>query len=688
MERGPFLYGVKRLLLLLLLVSAGREGVHAQTGPVAPEGVLRIDSVVLSKNISLNSRWRYHDGDSAAWALPAYSDGHWAKPGSLVTYEGKDAQPFSGICWFRLRVEVDSAVAGLPLAMSIEQFGASEVFLDGKRLRSFGRIGGPGGKGAAYTDPQGEPYIFRFSTPGAHTLAVRHAEWNARQTWGRNGAVGFEMALGEANARTDTYVTETKAAAVTLIFMSAVFFALGLLHFLLWLYQRGVRSNGLFSLFSLCVSLFFLDGYIESVSHSARLQVLAVQAVPFIGLLMCLSLSGFINALFGRRRWHHRLILGAGLLIAAALIVFRADDTEALVLVLVVAVALETIVLTMIAIARRVPGARIVGSGIGVLTLLVLLLFVTVLVNGGGFQITGAIGRVLLLIVAAAIIAVPTSMSAYLAWNFATVNKQLKAELAQVAALSEKTRMQEEEKARLLQNRQEELEREVDVRTAELRSEKKKSDDLLLNILPSEVAEELKASGTAQTRLHNDVTVLFTDFVDFTIQSSAADPVALVQEIDHCFCAFDDIVTRHGLEKIKTIGDAYMAAAGLPAPHPDGAAAAVRAALEIRDFILLRRAQNPAAFTVRIGVHTGPVVAGIVGVKKFAYDVWGDTVNTAARMESSGEEGKVNISAATHDLIKDRFVCMYRGEVAAKGKGAMGMYFVEKAVAGIPFQNS
>ncbi len=226
----------------------------------------------------------------------------------------------------------------------------------------------------------------------------------------------------------------------------------------------------------------------------------------------------------------------------------------------------------------------------------------------------------------------------------------------------------------------EQLEQKVEERTAELAREKQKSEDLLHNILPVETAQELKQKGFAEARHYERVTVLFTDFKGFTELSAKLPPAQLVHEIDACFKAFDHIVERYGIEKIKTIGDAYMAAGGLPVPNSTHAEDVIRAALEIRDFMRDRNARGEGAgLDIRIGVHTGPVVAGIVGVRKFQYDIWGDTVNTASRMESSGEPGKVNVSQATRDLTRELFRFESRGDREAKGKGRMPMYFVEPA---------
>lgn len=208
--------------------------------------------------------------------------------------------------------------------------------------------------------------------------------------------------------------------------------------------------------------------------------------------------------------------------------------------------------------------------------------------------------------------------------------------------------------------------------------EKRHSDELLLNILPSEVTDELKSRGATTAKHFDEVTVLFTDFVNFTLAGERMGTQKLVEELHSCFKAFDEIIGKYHIEKIKTIGDAYLAVSGLPVPDDKHAENVANAAMEIREFMQRRRQDlGENTFEVRIGIHSGPVVAGIVGVKKFAYDIWGDTVNTAARMEQNSEPGKINISQTTYELVQDKFVCTYRGELQAKNKGKLKMYFVE-----------
>jgi len=215
-----------------------------------------------------------------------------------------------------------------------------------------------------------------------------------------------------------------------------------------------------------------------------------------------------------------------------------------------------------------------------------------------------------------------------------------------------------------------------------LNREKKRSDELLLNVLPAEVAEELKEKGYADAKHFDGVTVLFTDFKDFTLVTEKLAPQELVNELHACFKAFDEIVSRHGIEKIKTVGDAYIAAAGVPVADDRHAVKVVAAAIDIMQFMReRRRLLGEKSFEIRIGINTGSVVAGIVGVKKFAYDIWGDAVNIAARMEQNCETGRINISESTFNLVHQKYACYYRGEIDAKNKGMLKMYYIKESVA-------
>ncbi|MBI3501956.1 MAG: tetratricopeptide repeat protein [Bacteroidetes bacterium] len=228
--------------------------------------------------------------------------------------------------------------------------------------------------------------------------------------------------------------------------------------------------------------------------------------------------------------------------------------------------------------------------------------------------------------------------------------------------------------------------------------ERRKSEKLLLNILPAETAKELKAKGKASPKYYESVTVMFTDFKGFTTIAEKLSAEELVSELDFLFKKFDEIISRYNIEKIKTIGDAYMCASGLPLPNENHAEEIVKAALEIQNFMKslelgVRSSEtntnhptpNSSLHSLRIGIHSGPVTAGVVGDKKFAYDIWGDTVNTASRMESSGEPGKINISGATYQILQgfenlEGLEFKFRGKIPAKNKGEIEMYFVENKV--------
>jgi class 3 adenylate cyclase len=218
--------------------------------------------------------------------------------------------------------------------------------------------------------------------------------------------------------------------------------------------------------------------------------------------------------------------------------------------------------------------------------------------------------------------------------------------------------------------------------SGELRSDKEKIDKLLLNILPQPVAEELKEQGYVKPVFYKAATIVFTDFVGFTRITEKLTPDQLVRELDEVFSQFDRVMDKYGLEKLKTIGDSYMYAGGVPIVNNTHEIDAVLGALEIQSFIEKINEQKlengRPVFEIRIGINTGGLMAGVVGEKKFIYDVWGDSVNLASRMESSCEKGRVNISESTHERIKDFFETETRGQIMAKSKGAVDMYFVKR----------
>lgn len=210
-----------------------------------------------------------------------------------------------------------------------------------------------------------------------------------------------------------------------------------------------------------------------------------------------------------------------------------------------------------------------------------------------------------------------------------------------------------------------------------LDAEKKQSEKLLRNILPADVAEDLKTKGSSPVKLFKDATVMFIDFKNFTLHAQLMKPEELVEKLSFYFTGFEEIIAKYKIEKIKTIGDAFMCVCGVPKSVSNHAVKMVQAAKEIVAFVAQNFSTNLAdRFEIRVGIHSGPVIGGIIGTQKLAYDIWGDTVNTAARMEQNSEPGKINISEATKRLLKNKFDTAYRGKISAKNKGEIDMFFV------------
>lgn len=210
-----------------------------------------------------------------------------------------------------------------------------------------------------------------------------------------------------------------------------------------------------------------------------------------------------------------------------------------------------------------------------------------------------------------------------------------------------------------------------------INQEKEKSDKLLLNILPQSVAEDLKRTGRTTPESFENVTVFFSDIVNFTELSSALDPKVLIEDLNVIFTAFDNILETNGCERIKTIGDAYLAVCGMPEPNDKHTENIINSAIEIIRYLDDRNRSAPLKWEIRIGIHTGRVVGGVVGVKKYIYDIFGDTINTASRMESCSDPMRINVSEVTYRLVIDKYTFTERGSIEVKGKGGMRMFFVE-----------
>lgn len=326
---------------------------------------------------------------------------------------------------------------------------------------------------------------------------------------------------------------------------------------------------------------------------------------------------------------------------------------------------------------KKHDGAWIIGAG-GVVTILAIFIgmiqFSFLMFTSSHWQL------IRFFIICGQQLPIPIAMSMFLARRSAKTNVTLAAKLVETQELSKRMLEQEMEKKKLIEAQKDQLEIEVAERTKELRMEKEETERLLYNILPVEIAKELQEKGTIIPRRYEEISVLFSDFKGFTNTVSTMPANRLVEELNDIFHVFDDIIDKHGIEKIKTIGDSYLIAAGLPKESENHAIQCVKVALEMIHFIEKRNETSAIKWQMRVGIHSGTVVAGVVGKKKFTYDVWGDTVNIAQRMEASGVPGKVNISAYTYDLIKQYFECEYRGKVDAKGKGEIDMYFVKAEI--------
>ncbi len=615
---------------------------------------------------------RHIIGDDPAFAARGFVDTTWMRLRSSLD----TVVPGGGIHWLRYHLRPDADLKGTPLLLNVAATAVTEVFLNGRSLVRLSAL-------ELRRHPAGRPSsdsLLCVSVP----LTLRcDGELEVL-------AVRIEGAPGRS-LRTASFVSSLRTADAGYhmnrhMVHFGVFIGINviilLLSLVIWWSDRAEGSWLLLALLSLVSALdTFCEvgygmgafGFTDVPWKVLGLVRALLMPWPMYLLIMVLGrmrgdlsvrrakwytravwVVTFICAMFGIGEWFGFLDGAEGLVVV--------NDTPALIIVVIVlAVVFAAIVVWFaidvvrlgIRLLRSKGYARWIGGGALASSLLTLVFHMMSGMTGVGLSSVLEI-----LADYCSYVAVPVSIAVYLAIRSGHHN-------------------------RLVARQRDELDEEVKERTAELSAEKDRSDELLLNILPAEVAEELKRTGAAAAKHFDQASVLFTDFKGFTSLTEKVGAAELLQELNACFKAFDDIITARGIEKIKTIGDAYMCVGGLPDPGSSTPVDVVRAALEMQAFMIARKAQRDAlglpAFEMRVGIHTGPVVAGIVGVKKFQYDIWGDTVNTASRMESSGEVGQVNISEAIYALVKDEpgFTFTSRGKVQAKGKGEMVMYFVQ-----------
>jgi len=486
----------------------------------------------------------------------------------------------------------------------VSQIGSSEIYLDGKKIATYGKIGGP--DSSVYFNPNNSPLPIIISAPGSHVMAVRYANYRLDRS-----AVGFAMAMGDAHNIFENDRTNNIASSSAFVFLLILFFTISFLHFLFFLFYRNNVSNLFFAIFTLCIGGVWTGLFTVFLSSDPLFIADVYAFLLVISCIACVSLTFFFHFLFVKKgKWW--LIAEIFFSIITLITYFADMDLFDIALTLMLlTVAVYSLWSMLRAVIKKVEGAAIIGFGFGFF-LLTFLLMIGIAIFGGGIEIdvtNSVLSAIFGVIILLEIISIPVTISIYQAWIFSNLNKNLSKQLVQVQLLSEQTIKQEQEKKVILENQNAKLEIMVTERTEQLSNEKQKSDNLLRNILPEEVANELKQTGEAEAKQFNNVTVLFTDFRGFTTMSEKLAAKDLVKDLHECFSAFDRIVEQHRLEKIKTIGDAYMAAGGLPSANETHASDAVRAAFAMRTFVeegkQRKIEKNLPYFEIRIGIHTG-----------------------------------------------------------------------------------
>ena len=663
------------LSLLLPLPLAAQDGARVS---------LSLDSLKKNTYFSLSGvEWKYQSGDDTSWASPTFDDRKWIALKPTLDLDSVPKGAWTGIGWFRFHLFVDSTLRNKTVALRMSHDGASEIYLDNQLVQRFGTVSSSE-KNERTFRPRYIPFGLHLNSDSEHTLAVRYSNHRGEKIKSRYGRLagvqGLHILVSELNSSIEAYAFWQKYASVFGAGAVGILALLTFLHLILFLLYKKDKSNLCFAIFCAVMACYSFLAFVPSTTHWEWEITMWLEYIlePVFGILAIPSFAAVMYLVFyskiQKQFWFILFICALAIVVQ----IWQPDWRRGIVsAILFTIVGFEMLRVIGRAFLRKQDGIWAFGIG-GILTGLA----------GGlglllGFRIIPDSYRDILISFAncGIILPMPIAMSVFLATRFARTSKKLEEQLIQVKELSERQLAVEQEKKKLIEAQKEKLEIEVAERTKELRKEKEETERLLYNILPVEIARELKEKGTTIPRRYEEITIIFTDFRGFTNTVATMPANKLVEELNDIFRDIDDIIDKYGLEKIKTIGDSYMIAAGLPKESENHAVQCVRAAIEMLQFLERRNRDSAVKWQMRVGIHSGTAVAGVVGKRKFTYDVWGDTVNIASRMETSGQPGKVNISAYTYALIKQYFECEYRGKVDAKGKGEIDMYFVvgEKA---------
>jgi len=630
-------------------------------------------------SITFNQPWKYHPGDDTAWATIDFPDQEWDTLSTSLNMSEVSDSVFPGKGWFRLHLSVDSSLMEKTWILSLEQQGASEIYFDEQLVNKSGRFSGEK-LGKKYNNPRTLPIPIYFDDKENHVIAVRYFNEDGRYRYQNYyaGIAGFTLSITDKESSNGDLIAMILVTNI-LMALIIVFLVLGGLHFLLFLYFRENRSNLYYSIFALGFAALVFSAELEQLVFvnplfSNAFHYYISLLFPWVLVLLVAMLYNIFYKIFPKIFW----VIIALAIITSVCYYLNVSWIIYMLALFVLVIFVEIVRIVIGAMIKKKNGAWIIGVGI-----LFFILFVTgwVLVSAtiGNIAIydSNASAIIFTLLLIYAIIGIPVSMSIYLARDFAKTNKDLKIQLDQVKILSAKTIDQEKEKQKILAGQKEKLEVLVKERTRELEKEKEKTEELLLNTLPLKVVNDLKENGRTEPESFENVTVYFSDIVGFTNISTSLEPAELIGELNDIFTAFDDIMECNQCERIKTIGDAYLAVCGMPDKHDKHAQLMAQAAIEIREYLEERNKQSDINWKIRIGLHSGKVVGGVVGVRKYIYDVFGDTINTTSRMESNSEPMRINVSETTWLLLKDHFKFTEREPMEIKGKGRMKMYFLE-----------